>query len=787
MNTFKRFSVFFSIVILSAIFLSASLAAAPKAKKPQKIESTDPDLRLKWYEQHLEMKQNSPFKDLKWRFIGPDIISGRLTDVAVPPGDRMTIYAASATGGVWKTTNSGITWECLTDDFLSGSIGDIAIADDNPDLVWIGTGEANIFRASVAGAGVYKSTDGGKTWEHMGLTGTQTISRIIIHPENHDIVYVAASGHEWTYGPDRGVYKTTDGGKTWEKILYINEKTGAIDLVMDPEENDTLYASMCHRIRLRWSDPMPQPEDGLFKTTDGGKNWKPINSGLPDTKYTGRIGLDIARSNPDVLYAFVDNHTPGRPPKPGEKDSYGRPITKPRVVGAEVYRSNDKGESWHKVSPNNEMMERFCGTYGWVFGQIRVDPNDENTVYILGVPLARSKDGGKTWEIIRYPGLHGDHHGLWIDPEDSNHLVNANDGGLNISYDGGKTWREFHQNLPVIQFYNVAYDMKKPFNVYGSVQDHGTYRGNVSHNPWQIGWYIRQNTRWEPAPGGEGTTIAVDPTNPNIIYSSSFYGRLMRSEYNPENNTWKTVNIAPKAEEGEPPLRGQWLAPTIISPHNPLVIYHGFQYLYRSMDRGDTWERISPDLSYNDPNKQGIWPYAIPYACLTAVSESPFKFGLIYAGTDDGRVHVTKDGGATWTEITAGLPYNKHVSCLVASRYDQATVYLTLNGRRDDDFAAYIYKSTDYGKTWVDISGNLPGGPVNVIREDPKKKDVLYTATDLGVYVTQDGGKTWNHLGSGLPNCFIWDLIIHPRDNIAVIATNGRGMYVLDNLEPVQK
>lgn len=789
MNTSRqRTALFFLAVTL------CSLIALPALSQAQKklTESTNPAARLKWYEEHMAMKEKSPFKQLKWRFIGPDIISGRCTDIAVPKGNKQTIYVGTATGGIWKTDNAGVTWEPLTDSLPTLSTGDIAIAESNPNIVWVGTGEANIFRASTAGAGVYKSTDAGKTWQYMGLAGTQTIGRIVIHPKNPDIVYVAASGHEWTSNEDRGVYKTTDGGKTWQKVFYLNDHVGAVDLVMDPSDNEILYASMWNRTRQRWSDPLPGGEDGIFKTTDGGKTWKEKANGLPDTKLTGRIGIDVARSNPNVLYAFVDNHNPGRLPKPGELDAYGRPRTEKVIVGAEIYRSNDKGESWKKVSASDSLMERFGGTYGWVFGQIRVDPNDENTIYFMGLGLAKSTDGGKSFKYLSFSGLHGDHHGLWIDSENSNYLINVNDGGINASYDGGKTWRDFHKELPLIQFYNVAYDMEKSFNVYGSVQDHGTYKGNVTHFQSRRGRNTPR-TQWESAPGGEGTHIAVDPTNANMLYSSTFYGRIQRSEY--KNGTWESTNITPKLTEGppadgvragEPALRGQWMAPTMLSPHNPFVIYHGFQYLYRSMNKGETWERISPDLTYNDPQKQGKLPYAIPYACLTAISESPFKFGLIYAGTDDGRVHVTKNGGDTWTEITNGLPYNKHVSRIVASQYDQATVYLTLNGRRDDDFADYIYKSTDYGKTWVDISANIPGGPANVIREDPKNKNVLYVGTDLGVYATTDGGKNWNVLATNLPNCYVWDLFVHPRDNALVIATYGRGIYVIDDVGAIQ-
>ena len=767
------------------------LAAVPQGKAPskgqKKIENTDPAQRLKWFEQHTAMKQQSPTKDVKWRFIGPSDLGGRSTDVAVPVGSRTVFYAGAATGGVFKTVNTGTTWEPIFDDMPTLSIGDIAVAESDPNIVWVGTGEANIFRASEPGIGIYKSTDAGKTWKNMGLEGTYTIARVVIHPKNPDIVYVAATGHEWTTNPDRGVYKTTDGGATWQNVLTVNEKVGANDLVMDPRQPDTLYAATWNRIRKRWSDPVPGGEDGLFKTTDGGKTWTPINSGLPDTNFTGRIGIDLCRTKPSVIYAYVDNHTPGAEPRAGDRDSYGRPRQR-GIVGAEVYRSDDAGASWRKVSPPG--MERFGGTYGWVFAQIRVDPNTPETIYIMGLGLSKSTDGGKTYVNLYSEGLHGDHHGLWIDPSDSEHLINNNDGGVNISYDGGKSWRDFHDGIPCVQFYNVAFDFSTPFWVYGSVQDQGTYRGLIPLQKPAAGApagrrrFGMAQPKWETAPGGEGTIIAVDPADPNTEYSSSFYGRLERSEY--KDGQWTSKEIFPKAAQGEPEHRGQWLAATMLSPHNPQVVYHGFQYLFRSMNKGETWEKISPDLTYNNPAEQGKWPYAIPFACITAVDESPFKFGLLYAGTDDGRVWVTKTSGDSWTEITAGLPFNKHVWKVVASKYDPATVYVTLVGRHDDDFNPYIFKSADYGKTWVSIAAGIPGGPVNVVREDPKKKDILYAGTDTGVYVSQDAGKTWNVLGGGLPTSYVWDIAIHPRDNAMVIATNGRGMWIIDNLAPIQ-
>jgi photosystem II stability/assembly factor-like uncharacterized protein len=785
MRLSKRYVVLFAVVAV----LAGLLAAAPqrRAAAKGKVENTDPAQRLKWFEEHVAMKKASPFKDVRWRFIGPFDLGGRCTDVAVPKGSRTVFYAGAATGGVFKTVNAGTTWEPIFDDMPTLSIGDLAVAESDPNIVWVGTGEANIFRASTAGLGVWKSTDGGKTWKHMGLEGTYTIARVVIHPSDPDIVYVAATGHEWTTNPERGVFKTTDGGATWNRALFVSDKVGANDLVMDPQKPDTLYAATWNRIRRRWSDPVPGGEDGLYKTTNGGQTWTPINNGLPDTNFTGRIGIDLCRTKPSTLYAYVDNHTPGVEPKPGERDSYGRPRQR-GIVGAEVYRSDDAGANWRKVSPPG--MERYGGTYGWVFGQIRVDPNSPETIYIMGLGLSKSTDGGKTYQNLYGAGLHGDHHGLWIDPGDSDHLINNNDGGVNISYDGGKTWRDFHDGIPCVQFYNVAYDFSTPFWVYGSVQDQGTYRGLIplmkptAGAPAGRRRFGATQPRWETAPGGEGTIIAVDPTDPNTVYSSSFYGRLERSEM--KDGQWVSKEIFPKPAEGEPEYRGQWLAATMLSPHNPQVVYHGFQYLFRSMNKGETWERISPDLTYNLPDQQGKWPYAIPYATITAIDESPFKFGHLYVGTDDGRVWTTRTSGESWTEITAGLPYNKHVWKIVASKYDPATVYVTLVGRHDDDFNPYIYRSVDAGKTWVSIAADIPGGPVNVVREDPKDKDILYAGTDTGVYVSCDGGKSWNVLGGNLPTSYVWDIAIHPRDNALIIATNGRGMWIIDDLGPVQ-
>jgi photosystem II stability/assembly factor-like uncharacterized protein len=734
------------------------------------------------------MVNASPFKNLSWRNVGPDNISGRCTEVAGISGKRNIIYAAFATGGFWRTLDGGETWTPLFDQQGTQSVGSFAIAPSNPQVIYLGTGEANIFRASLPGMGMYKSTDGGLSWKHIGLENSGTIARIVVHPTNPDIVYAAAGGNEWSYNPDRGVYHSMDGGKSWKRVLGSDDRTGAIDLVMDPSDPNTLLASTWNRIRRRWSDPVPEDGDHIYKSTDGGRTWSVSDSGLPQTKFTGRIGLHFSRSNPNVVYAYVDNHSPKREPRAGELDPYGRPI---QVIpyGVQVWRSDDKGNNWRKVSTEDDKLERFAGTYGWVFGQIRVDPNDENTVYIMGVPIAKSTDGGKTFQVMRASDkasdpIHGDHHALWIDPADSKYLINGNDGGVVVTYNGGNRWYNFFRKIPTTQFYNITYDMKTPFNVVGSVQDEGSFIGNVRNT---FGRKPEGIQAWDDAPGGEGTIIAMDPANPDIMYASSFYGRLMRSDLSKKDST-RTRNIYPKKADDEQVHRGEWLAYTMLSPHDPRTIYHGFQYLFRSTDEGKSWTRISPDLTYNNPEKMGRTPYAINHQAITAIDESPLVKGLLYVGTDDGRVWMRKQEGADWVPIMKGIPQHAHVSRLVASAYDPATVYLTLSNRREDDHSVHIYRSLDYGMTWESLASNLPPSPVNVVREDPKNRQLLYCGTDMGIYVSRDGGKSWVSLQANLPvSVSVQDLFVHPRDNALVIATYGRGVWAMDDISTIQR
>jgi len=767
--------------------LAACLGLAVLVGQAQVAPKADADFMRRAYDTYSTMRQSSPYRSLSWSYVGPTNISGRSTDTAVADKNgQRRIYAAYATSGIWKTDDNGTTWQAIWEHMASTSIGDIAVAPSNPDIVWVGTGEANIFRASMAGVGLYKSTDAGATWQHMGLSDTQTIARIIVHPANPDIVYVAATGHEWTDNETRGVFKTTNGGKSWDKIYYKSPRTGASDLVMDPRNPNVLYASMWQRVRRKWSDPRVEPgynEGGVIKTTDGGKTWSDVSQGLPAPEFRGRIGIDLAASKPDTLYALVDNYEIGNVPPPGARDAYGRPMPpgKGFIKGADVYRTDDGGKTWRRTSrydeATNKYLDGHSGTYGWVFGQIRVDPTNENTVYSMGLGLNVSRDGGKTFS--RVSGMHGDHHGLWIDPANPAILYNNNDGGFYQSADAGKTWK-FAVTAGGAQFYNIEVDSSTPFWAYGSVQDHGSYRGQVDLGKGREGLAA---VSFSNAPGGEGSNHAIDPTNPNIVYSHGFYGNFARTDLGGEpaggrGRGGNATNIQPKDPDIE--LRAQWMAPFIISPHDGSVVYAGYQFLFRSRNRGDSWEKISPDLTDNNRAQIGENPTAIPYQTVVAISESPKKKDLLYVGTDDGRLHTTIDGGKEWTELTTKLPVRRWISRAVPSMHEEATFYVTQRGREDDDFAAYIYKSTDYGRTFRSITNNIPAGPVNVIREDPRNPNILYVGTDFGVFVSTNGGDRWEVLGGNLPSGQVSDLSFHKRDNMLVISTYGRGVWVLD-------
>ncbi len=766
-----------------------ALLLLPLSLLAQQNKPTTGAEKLAAFEKQKQMMQSSPYKNLQWRLVGPDIRSGRSTDVEGITGDPNIIYAAFATGGLWKTEDAGNTWKPIFDNEATQSIGDIALAPSDKNILYVGTGEANIFRASLPGIGIYRSNDAGKTFKHIGLENSGTIARIIVHPKDPNIVYVAASGNEWTYNKDRGLYQTTDGGKTWKNILFESEKSGCIDLVIDPADPNTLYASFWSRTRKRWSDPMPEDGDYIYKTSDGGKTWKKIVNGLPDTKNTGRIGIAISQSNSNVLYAFVDDHNKKRDPRPNETDSYERKVQKV-VIGGAIYRSNDKGETWQKQSEIHDFFTPFSGTYGWVFSQIRVDTKDENEVYAFGVSKGVSRDGGKTWKIwdptdTTSDWTHGDNHAMWIDEKDTDRMIVGNDGGVTLTYNGGVKWKNFFDKIPTTQFYTVSYDMKTPFNVFGSVQDEGTMSGNIMNT---FGKDPDTTLRpWRMAPGGEGTQIQIDPTNANIVYSSTYYGRLMKTDMSKSRR--EGVKRMASFDVGRiDSLRGEWLAGTLISRFDNKTIYHGLQHLYKTTDGGETWKMISPDLSYNSDAAKGIYPYLIYHQAITAIAEGN-EPGFLAVGTDDGRVWFTMNDGGSWKEITNNLPKNKHVAKIFTSTGPNSpNLYMALNDRRQDDHTTYLYKLSSDGKfQWQLISSNLPPSPANVIIEDPDVKDVLYCGTDMGAYISKNAGKTWISINGNLPAAVsVNDMFIHSRDKKLVIGTYGRGVYVIDDLSKLR-
>jgi photosystem II stability/assembly factor-like uncharacterized protein len=787
-----------AILVACAVVLTVPilLSQAPTAAGPAS--------QLKAFAAHQANAQASPYKALPWQPIGPTNNTGRTTSIAVADDNgRRTIYVGAATGGVWKSDDDGDTWRPIFEHEATASIGDVAVAPSNHNIVWVGTGEDNLFRAGIAGTGIYKSTDAGKTWTQMGLSDSGTIGRILVHPTNPEIVYVAASGHEWTANEMRGVFKTTDGGKTWAKVFYRSPNTGAVDLAMDPSDPNILYAAMWQRARRKWSDPRVEPgynEGGLWKTTDAGKTWVALNEGLPPAELRGRVGVDVSRSNPNVVYAIIDSYDQGRPANPGERDAYTRPLPAGSKIikGLEVYRSDNKGQSWRRTSgqtPETAVaMMNLGNTYNWVFTQIRVDTKDENTVYVLALSVSVSHDSGATF--TRYPAGGGDNHRMWIDPNDNKITLVASDVSFLMTKDGGKTVKRA-VGIQGTQFYNVEVDSQTPFYIYGSIQDNGSQRVALDVSQG------RDNLKplaWQSAPGGEGSNQAIDPTDSNIVYSHGFYGNFSRTDLTPRppapgdpqaargggrGRGGQAKNIRPPIAPGEPELRAQWMAPIIVSQFDHNTIYAGYQYVYRSRDRGDNWERISGDLTDNNPAQMGINPFAIPYQTITQIAESPRKAGVLYVGTDDGHIYVTMDDGKSWTELTKNVPMTarKWVSRLVASRYNDATVYLAQRGREEDDFTPYLWKSTDYGKTWKSIVGNIPSGSINVIREDPAVTTLLYAGNDFGVYVSTNGGQKWNVLGADLPTQEVSDLQIQAKDNMIVISTYGRGMWVMDALK----
>jgi len=734
------------------------------------------------------MFDESLLKGFTFRALGPYRAGSWVTSFAVPdspPRDHLyTLYVGTRNGGVWKTTNNGVTFEPVFDAQPKLSIGAIAVAPSNPRIVWVGTGEAYCARSSNSGDGIYKSTDAGKTWTNMGLRDSHHIARLAVHPADPDTVYVAVLGHLFSTNAERGVFKTTDGGKSWRKVLYINEKIGAVDLVMVKSDPNRLYAAMYDKVRLPWHYELGGPESAIYKTTDGGRNWARLGGGLP-TGRIGRIGLDVLQKSPGTLYAVVENGN-RRPPTQQEIDLAKKRGTEPgpQTMGNEVYRTDDGGRNWRKV---NAGYEAALNKAPYSFNELKVDPNHANTVYITGQSLASTTDGGKTWKGLTWPSdgvmpkAFGDWRCMWIDPQDSNRLIFGSDGGVNVSYDRGRT--SIHlSNLPLTEFYAVGVDMEDPYNIYGGLQDHDSWKGPSN------GWAGEISASdWVTVGGGDGMFNQIDPTDSRWLYN----GREMGAMWRLDQKTGVQTSIRPSRPAGAPVLRFNWTPPIALSPHNPAIVYAGAQVIFRSLDRGDRWQEISPDLTTNEEAKlhgEGN----ISYCTLTTLAESPARAGVIWAGADDGKVQVTKDGGASWLDRTAsldsaGAPANYWVSRVFPSPHDAGTCFVVKTGWRLDEFKPILFKTADFGETWVPVMGNLPADkPVNVVVQDRKNANLLFAGTEQGVYVTIDGGKAWLPFKQNMPWVKVTDLVIHPRENDLVVGTYGRGLYVTD-IAPLQE
>jgi len=786
------------------------------------------------YKARKEHESNSLLKELPARNIGPTVQGGRIVDIEVNLKNTKEFYVGYGSGGVFKTINNGITFEPIFDQIDAMGIGDFALSQSDPKILYVGTGEKNGSRSTYAGSGIYKTTDGGKTWSNIGLTGTHHISRVLIHPQDNNTVWVASLGALYANNADRGVFKSVDGGKTWKKTLYINDSTGVSDLIINPQNPKQLIAAGWERTRKAWDFKGNGVGSTIYRSEDGGETWKKSAEGFPQGKFAGRIGLDICWSKPNVVYAIIDNQEEVKEDKKDPSGQAGKPadgklkltnlknmttddflklddkklyellkenqfpqkynalrvkkdvragkyqpkaiaeyfgadanadLFRTKIKGAEVYRSEDGGMTWKRTHSYD--IDGVYYTYGYYFGELRVSPSNTEDVFIYGVPMLKSSDGGKTWtEIDTLGTMHSDHHALWINPNDAQHMLMGNDGGLYQTYDQGDTWLHIN-NMPVGQFYTVNVDMETPYNVYGGLQDNGVLRGSSKSIP-------NQTKHWESIFGGDGMYVAPDPRNSQLVYTGFQFGNYFRLELDKSKRT----RITPSHEIGEAPNRWNWRTPLILSKHNPDVVYMASQRLYRSMNKAESWEAISGDLTKNRP--QGN----VPFSTITTLAESPMKFGLLYAGTDDGNLWVSSNGGGSWESINSGLPADRWVSSVFASSHDEAAVFVSLNGYRKDEFKTYLYESNDYGKTWKSLKSDLPESVANVIIQDPVNADLLYAGLDNGTYASLDHGATWQFINKML-NVASYDMMVHPRDNELVVGTHGRSVFVAD-IKPLQ-
>jgi len=806
---------------LSYIFLlfTFSILAQPTASSALDIQQ---GLVQKKTMQASSLVKNIPFKN-----IGPSIMSGRVVDIDVNPDNPTEFYVGYASGGVWHTVNNGTTFEPILDSSDTQNVGDIAV-DWKNRVIWVGTGENNSSRSSYAGIGILKSSDNGKNWKNMGLIDSHHIGRILINPNNPDEVVIGSTGHLYSPNKERGVYKTTDGGKTWSQKLYVDDMSGIIDLAHSPNNFNIMYAASWTKDRKAWNFDGSGNNSAIYKSNDGGDSWTKIStssSGFPTGEGVGRIGLAVYDDN--TIYAFHDSQF-RRPSKENKDDSKGlvkddfktmsnkeflglddkkldgflkmngfqekyraqnvkqmvrsgkvKPVDIAKyledansmlfdspVVSAEVFRSDDGGANWKKT--HTDYLDDVNYSYGYYFGEIRVAAQDKNAIYIMGVPIIKSKDGGKSFKSINAENVHSDHQALWVNPKMAGHLINGNDGGLNMSYDDGANWIKLNQPS-VGQFYAINVDNQKPYHVYGGLQDNGVWTGphNAQENK---SWHQRGEYPWKGIMGGDGMQVQIDSRDADIVYTGSQFGNYYRLN----RKTGDRKYIKPKHQLGENPYRFNWQTPILLSSHNQDILYLGGNKLMRSMNQGNDWEAISDDLTTG--GKKGN----VAYGTITSISESPFQFGLIYVGSDDGYVNVTKNAGGSLERISSTFPKDLWVSRVVASQHKKERVYVTLNGYRWDDFSVYVYMSDNFGQTWKNIGSNIPLSPVNVIKEDPVNPNILYVGTDNGAYMSFDMGNNWEAFKNGLPNVAVHDIVIHSEAKDILLGTHGRSIYKAD-------
>jgi photosystem II stability/assembly factor-like uncharacterized protein len=812
-----------SIITLITFFISdlSQAQQATTATKRQTVAS-----------QRTQLTENSLAGGLHFTNIGPTVMSGRVSEIAINPVNPQEFYVAYASGGLWYTNNFGNSYTPIFDHEAVMTLGAVQV-DWSTNTIWIGTGESNSSRSSYAGNGVYKSINNGKTWEHLGLNESHHIGRIVLHPTNKSIAWVAAVGHLYSNNPERGIFKTTDGGATWNKTLYLNDSTGAIDLIIDPSNADILYSTMWERDRKAWNFKGNGKSSGIYKSSDGGESWKLIttgSNGFPNNQGVGRIGIAISKQTPSKIFAVLDNQNRRSPEdsedavtkeslrissadnflklsnenindflnrhnfpdtynaidikadvksgklKPADLVSYledaNSMLFDTPVKGAEVYVSTNGGESWNKT--HQDYIDELYYSYGYYFGNIRVSPLDDSKLYILGVPLLRSNDGGASWENINGKNVHADHHDLWISANTPGLLINGNDGGVHYSFDDGENWVKANNNA-VGQFYSVNVDNDKNYNVYGGLQDNGVWSGPHTYK-YSDAWKQHGKYAYTSVLGGDGMQVEIDNRDNNTVYTGYQFGNY----YRVNKKTGEAKYIQPKHLLGERPLRFNWQTPIHLSIHQQDILYMGSNKFHRSLNQGDDWETLSDDLTKG--GKKGN----VPYGTLTTINESPLKFGLIYIGTDDGIVQISKDGGNTWKDISKGLPKNQWVSRVTASSHKRGRIYVALNGYRWDNFKAMAYVSEDYGETWTTIANTLPDEPINVIKEDPSNESLLYIGTDHGVYFSLNKGAEFMLLDKKLPNVPVHDLVIQKEAKELVIGTHGRSLYKT-NINHLQK